>query len=90
MSCSPIRTSHQTKLVTANADHLDVSWLGQTLCAEMFAELRRRGVDACGERGEYHTLVTSTPLFSRPLRWRSEGLVLRSGCWALDVVIEDP
>ncbi len=25
------------------------------------------------------------PLFSAPLRWRSEGHVLRSGCWALDV-----
>ena len=23
----------------------------------MFSELRRLGVDACGERGEYHTLV---------------------------------
>ena len=85
-----VSSGNQAVIVTARADHLDVSWLGQTLCAEMFADLRRRGVDACGERGEYHTLVTSTPLFSRPLRWRSEGLVLRSGCWALDVVSEDP
>ena len=23
-----------------------------------------------------------------PLRWRSEGHVLRSGCWALDVVVD--
>jgi len=83
-----VSSGNQAVIVTARAEHLDQSWLGQTLCPEMFAELRRRGVDACGERGEYHTLVTSTPLFSTPLRWRSEGLVLRSGCWALDVAIE--
>ena len=46
------------------------------------------GADPCGERGEYHTLVTGTPLFSVPLRWRSEGRVLRSGCWALDVMVD--
>ena len=63
----------------------DVSLL---LRPAMSAELRERGVDACGERGEYHTLVTGTPLFSAPLRWRSEGRVLRSGCWALDVMVD--
>jgi len=75
-------------IVTARAEFLDESWLGRTLRPEMLAELRERGVDACGERGEYHTLVTGTPLFSVPLRWRSEGRVLRSGCWALDVMVD--
>ena len=28
------------------------------------------GVDKCGERGEYHTVVTSTPSFPRPLTLR--------------------
>jgi diphthamide synthase (EF-2-diphthine--ammonia ligase) len=45
-------------------------------------------VDLCGERGEYHTVVTNIPLFSAPLRWRREGHVLRSGCWALDVAVD--
>ena len=75
-------------IVTARAEFLDESWLGRTLRPEMLAELRERGVDACGERGEYHTLVTGTPLFSVPLRWRSEGRVQRSGCWALDVMVD--
>jgi uncharacterized protein (TIGR00290 family) len=75
-------------IVTARAEFLDESWLGRTLRPEMLAELRQRGVDACGERGEYHTLVTATPLFSAPLRWRSDGRVLRAGCWALDVMVD--
>ena len=83
-----VSSRSEAVIVTARAEFLDQSWLGRTLRPEMSAELRQRGVDACGERGEYHTLVTGTPLFSAPLRWRSEGCVLRSGCWALDVAVE--
>ena len=83
-----VSSGSEAVIVTARAEFLDDSWLGRALRPEMLAELRQRGVDACGERGEYHTLVTGTPLFSAPLRWRSEGRVLRSGCWALDVVVE--
>ena len=83
-----VSSGSEAVIVTARAEHLDQSWLGRVLRREMFEELQRLGVDACGERGEYHTLVTSTPLFDAPLRWRSEGRVLRSGCWALDVTVE--
>jgi uncharacterized protein (TIGR00290 family) len=83
-----VSSGSEAVIVTARAEYLDESWLGRTLQAEMFDELKRLGVDACGERGEYHTLVTDTPLFTAPLRWRSEGHVLRSGCWALDVTVE--
>ena len=38
--------------------------------AEMAADFVRLGVDPCGERGEYHTVVTNTPLFSRAARAR--------------------
>ena len=83
-----VSSGSEAVIVTARAEFLDESWLGRTLRPEMHAELRRRRVDACGERGEYHTMVTGTPLFSAPLRWRREGHVLRSGCWALDVVVD--
>ena len=83
-----VSSGSEAVIVTARAAYLDESWLGRTLRPETLPELRQRGVDACGERGEYHTLVTGTPLFSAPLRWRSEGRVLRSGCWALDVVVQ--
>jgi diphthamide synthase (EF-2-diphthine--ammonia ligase) len=51
----------------------------------MLDELARLGVDPCGERGEYHTVVTNSPLFSRPLVLERGSRVQRSGCWALDV-----
>ena len=50
-------------IVTARAEYLDESWLGRHApAAEMLAGVRRLGVDPCGERGEYHTLVTNTPV----------------------------
>ena len=75
----------EASIVTARTPMLDESWLGRTLDLEMLAELDRRGVDPCGENGEYHTLVTNSPLFSSPLVIRRGRHVLRGECWALDV-----
>ena len=50
-------------IVTARAEFLDHTWLGRPLRAELLPELQRLGVDPCGERGEYHTVVTDSPLF---------------------------
>jgi diphthamide synthase (EF-2-diphthine--ammonia ligase) len=43
------------------------AWLGQVLSDELIAAFERRGIDSCGEYGEYHTLVTAGPLFRQPL-----------------------
>src|ERR1051326_313618 len=43
------------------------AWLGQPLSDALIAEFESAGVDACGERGEYHTFVSSGPLFRAPL-----------------------
>jgi uncharacterized protein (TIGR00290 family) len=75
-------------IVTARAEFLDSTWLGRRLSKECLAEFARLGVDPCGERGEYHTVVTNTALFDRPLHLRHGGHVQRSGCWALDVSVE--
>jgi uncharacterized protein (TIGR00290 family) len=76
-------------IVTARAAALDASWLGLPLRAEMGPRFKQLGVDACGERGEYHTVVTSHPLFRSPLAVRLGARVERSGCWAVDVMVDD-
>jgi uncharacterized protein (TIGR00290 family) len=75
-------------IVTARAELLDETWLGRPLRAGMLDELMKLGVDPCGERGEYHTVVTDSPLFTHPLSVTHGARVHRSGCWALDVVLE--
>jgi diphthine-ammonia ligase len=50
---------------------LPATWVGRELAAAAIAELhelqRSQGVDACGENGEYHTLVLEAPGFRAPV-----------------------
>jgi diphthamide synthase (EF-2-diphthine--ammonia ligase) len=39
--------------------------LGRTLDEQLIAQFEAAGIDACGEEGEYHTLVIDGPLFER-------------------------
>jgi diphthine-ammonia ligase len=84
-----VASGSRAMIVTARAEHLDHTWLGRTLTRDMAAAFERLGVDPCGERGEYHTVVTDTPVFTSPLALRPGAHVLRSGCWALDVTLAD-
>jgi diphthine-ammonia ligase len=74
-------------IVTARAEFLDQTWLGRPLRRDMLDAFTRLGVDPCGERGEYHTVVTNSPLFDRPVMLEAGAAVQRSGRWALDVVV---
>ena len=84
-----IASGGEASIVTARCEFFDVTWLGRPLTSELLPEFERRGVDPCGERGEYHTVVTDSALFSSPIRLRSNGHVQRSDCWALDVMVSD-
>jgi diphthine-ammonia ligase len=77
-------------IVTARAEFLDERWLGRSLHADMLPEFERLGVDPCGERGEYHTAVVNSPLFSSPIDVTHGEHVLRSDCWALDLLVAQP
>jgi diphthine-ammonia ligase len=76
-------------IVTVRAEVLDETWLGRPLRRPMLDAFTRLGVDPCGERGEYHTVVTNCALFSEPLLLETGRQVQRAGCWALDVNIAD-
>ena len=42
---------------------LDSSFLGRTLNGEVINAMENAGIDASGEEGEYHTVVTDGPIF---------------------------
>lgn len=52
----------ETFIVSCN-QVMGPSFLGKRLDMNVVAELQKLGVDACGENGEYHTLVVNMPLF---------------------------
>ncbi|WP_028543695.1 diphthine--ammonia ligase [Paenibacillus taiwanensis] len=55
--------------------------LGRTLTAEYVRELVARGIDPCGEGGEFHTTVIDGPIFKHAIPVR-HGEILRDGNYA--------
>lgn len=45
--------------------------LGRTLTHEYVKELEARGIDPCGEGGEFHTTVLDGPIFKQPIPVRT-------------------
>ena len=79
----------RARIVTVRSSRLDESFLGRDLAENLLDEFVARDVDPCGERGEYHTVVTSCAAFSRPLRLRALGRATNSGCVAEDLVLDE-
>ena len=79
----------RARVVTVRTGTLDESYLGRDLAEDLLDDFVSRGVDPCGERGEYHTVVTSCSVFSHPLRVRPLGRAAISGCIAEDLVLDE-
>jgi uncharacterized protein (TIGR00290 family) len=79
----------RARIVTVRSSKLDDSFLGRDLAEDLLDEFVARDVDPCGERGEYHTVVTACQGFTRPLRVRSVGRATNSGCVAEDLVLDE-
>ena len=55
--------------------------LGRTLTHEYVKELESRGIDPCGEGGEFHTTVIDGPIFKQPISVR-KGEIYKDGEYA--------
>lgn len=77
----------EATVVVARDGVVDRRYLGRVLDREVAAELMALGVDACGENGEFHTVVTGGPIFRQPLVLELGEQSLRSGCWFQDLAV---
>ena len=64
--CEMLGAGVETMIVSCNA-HLGEEFLGQVLTFDLISKLEAKGVDVCGENGEYHTLVINCPLFKKKI-----------------------
>lgn len=55
-----------TMIVSCNT-MMGEHYLGTILTKEVAQELHAKGIDPCGENGEFHTLVINCPLFSQAI-----------------------
>ncbi|WP_332645704.1 diphthine--ammonia ligase [Lysinibacillus sp. 54212] len=77
-----INLGFQTILVTVNLSlGMREDDLGRTLTHEYVQELVARGIDPCGEGGEFHTTVIDGPIFKQPIPVR-KCEILRDGEYA--------
>ena len=66
-----IQLGFKTMIVTVNLDlGMKVNDLGKILTLDYIQELENRGIDPCGEGGEFHSTVINGPLFTAPIAVR--------------------
>ncbi len=70
-------------IVAVDSSKLGAEYLGRELDDALISRLEAAGVDACGEEGEYHTMVTAGPLFRAPVPLAWDGVEERDGHWVL-------
>lgn len=71
-----IQLGFQSIVVTVNLKlGMKVEDLGKTLTLEYIQELENRGIDPCGEGGEFHTTVIDRPIFNKAIPVRKLNIV---------------
>ena len=71
-----------TKIVTVNLNlGMREEDLGKILTKDYIKELEQRGIDPCGEGGEFHTIVIDGPIFNTEIPVK-EGEITRQGEYA--------
>ncbi len=80
-----VNLGFQATIIAVKLEALDESFLGRPIDQQTIADLEKAGVDASGEAGEYHTVVTDGPIFSAPIRFRADGKAVREGYGFLEI-----
>lgn len=74
----------ETYIVSCN-ETMGEFFLGKRITPELIDEFEKLGVDACGENGEYHTLVVNMPLFKNRLGVSFGEPVHHHGYWFISM-----
>lgn len=72
-----IEKGFKTKICAADADKIDKQWVGEDFTTAFIRGLSK-GVDPCGEHGEFHTFCYDGPIFKKRLNIRVNELIARS------------
>ena len=76
----------ETIVASGNQDLIDKKYIGRTMDQEFIAYLKSKKLDVCGENGEFHTFVTSGPLFRGKIEITDSDVISRDGFWFLEVL----
>jgi uncharacterized protein (TIGR00290 family) len=71
----------ETMVVSGKTDFIDKHWIGKKLDRDFVGYLKERGLDPCGEDGEFHTFVTGGPLFKESINVTGGSVFRKNGHW---------
>jgi len=71
-------------IVSCN-EALGEAFLGKKMTLELMGALESKGVDVCGENGEFHTLVTDCHLFLHPINVEISAKLKHGNYWFTDL-----
>jgi diphthine-ammonia ligase len=80
-----IDAGFEATVVTAKADIVDREWIGRRVDRAFMDYLGAKGIDYCGENGEFHTLVTGGPLFKQKINLLQSEIIDHDGYYLLDI-----
>lgn len=75
-----LKAGIETMIVSCN-EVMGERFLGCIISPALIEELETMGIDACGENGEYHTLVLDCPLFNARINVSVERKLLHDKYW---------
>ena len=84
LSRQMIAAGVKARIVCVDTSKLATSFAGRDWDTDLLQALPR-GIDPCGENGEFHTFVFDSPVFARPLDVHTGELVERSGFGFVDL-----
>ena len=81
-----INSGFEAVIVATQANLLGKEWLGRKLDKSFLKYIKRlKNVDACGENGEFHSIVIDGPIFKQRIDIIKSHKILREGYWFLDI-----
>jgi diphthine-ammonia ligase len=74
-------------LVSVRDGFLGKEWLGRSIDGQFIADLKKANstVDACGENGEFHTLVLDGPIFKKKIVITKSDPIHKEGYWFINI-----
>ncbi|MFA5089450.1 MAG: diphthine--ammonia ligase [Candidatus Omnitrophota bacterium] len=76
-----IKAGFKAIIVSCKADIMGREFLGRSVDKSLVAELKKKDICPCGEKGEFHTLVVDGPIFSNPIKIVEAEPIIKEGFW---------
>ena len=81
-----ITAGFEAIVVAVRSDIMDDHWLGKKIDEDFMEQMEQRGIDVCGENGEYHTLVVDGPIFTKRVAIGQTSIVKRGNMSFLQIM----